>query len=130
MQGLVWDHAGPNSFTYAYDPVTDALTSQVNANPLLTFAPVASRVSCPVHAWDTLQITLMGQNKDVFDIEDFTINGTSYGTLEGDFMWEHWHIKGLDLSEGFTVEGDIVFKTHPRNNGDGNYVQIEVGCSK
>jgi hypothetical protein len=57
------------------------------------------------------------------------MNVTVNGTPVGDFVasgWQNWMVKGLDLSAGFVIEGDLVL-AGSQPGGETNKLEIKVG---
>ncbi len=119
---LVYDGAG--KFTATIDP--DGIDGPYVMETTTTF-PAPGDLNY-------LQLTLRGQVgtgpvDEIVSFNNATLNGNPLSDVTGNTGTLDWNIKGVDLTGGFTLEGDMVLTWPQSNSGcDGcNKLKVSVG---
>jgi hypothetical protein len=115
-----------NHVVFSYDPSTGMLTTDLSAS----HAYCKSVNVGPLGALNYVQFDVVNRRADtVVNFTNVTVNGVAVG----DFVstgWQNWNVKGLDLSGGFVIEGDLELNwpTPPPTSGqETNKLVILVG---
>jgi hypothetical protein len=128
-QGHAWVYGGaPNAFTFTYDKARNSFTSTVGTGATVTYKNGSTGASCPAAKWNVLEIRQNGERVGGVSVHNVRVNGKQYGTLASSRAQDSWTLSGLNLSQGFTVTGDIRLAGRPAKNGTGDHVSIVVGC--
>jgi len=102
----------PAELTYTADPA-----KALGPLNYLQLDVVARTAGCTV-TLDNVVVTPTGQPG--IALGSFTVTG----------LWKTWNVKGIDLSAGFTVTGDLLLSTStPMGNSENDKAQISVGKS-
>jgi len=123
IANLTW--GSPNKITFQYDKTQ--LFTQVEPTGQTTRS--ATFASGNLGNLNYIRIDIKAKNGSTVTIGDININGTpvagtlSAGPAAADSKKE-WNIKGVDLSDGFTMTANL---TAPGDSGDSSWVLISVG---
>jgi PKD repeat protein len=111
-----------NRISLSYDPDSGLLRTEVEASH--TFCKEYALGD--VEDLDYLQIDVVSRdNGATVKLKNVRLNGHQLGSITSS-GWETWKVADYDLSEGFTLEGDLELSgTQP--NGETNKVQIRFG---
>jgi hypothetical protein len=126
-QDLNWIKPGTNSITFVYDASAHTLSSKVNNNPWLVYP------NYNPGSLNYMQITVVERDADsTIDFNNVMLDGYSLGnfaakTTDCPAQWCDWQVTGYDLSNGFTVAGDIVLNGAFSASQEYSKVQMKVG---
>lgn len=139
-QNLTWIRPGMNSITFTYDDVEHKLISVVNDNPPLVFAEFYP--SGPINYMRLVVVERDTGSK--VDFKHVRLDGYNLGNFatktprpqEGCYTpagappnsWCSWKVTGYDMTDGFTLTGDIkLVGDFPSTNPETSKVEIVVG---
>jgi hypothetical protein len=127
-QGHTWAYGASNPFTFTFDKAHNTFTSTLGGDATLSYKNASAGASCPVSHWNVLEIHQEGEHAGAVSVRNIHVNGKQYGNLVGTHAQDSWTLSGLNLSQGFTVTGELLLSGKPSKNGNGNHLSIVVGC--
>lgn len=136
--GKIWDYYGTtpyaatNHVTLTYDG-TNTFTVRIDPDGAAgPFTMVYTTATAPGDL-NYLQLDLRGQVagtvNEIVSFNNGKLGGASLSDVTGTNTWSNWYIMGVDLTGGFTLEGDMVLTWPLSNTGcdECNKLQLKVG---
>lgn len=127
--------AAVNTVGFAVDPQADVLEAWVvNENGVYTlayddwFARRAALDGGDVPGLNVLHISMAGRDAgSTVAFEEVTINGMELGDFEPVDGWNDWMVEGVDLVDGFVIEGVLVLDGPFSNSQERSRLEIKAG---
>jgi len=126
---LGWVNPGKNEIQLSFDPGTGQLT--VRVKPKKSPAIEKSYFMGALGLLNYLQLTVVAREDGAkVRFKNFKLNGEKLGNFKakGPGEWNDWMVTGIDLSEGFTLEGTLDLDT-TSGSAELNKLQIVVGMT-
>ncbi|MFW5714153.1 MAG: Ig-like domain-containing protein [Brevefilum sp.] len=121
---VTWKSPSDNPIVFSYVPDDGKLTAKVTT-PSQTYT--LDYDIGDIGAINYLQIDVVNrEDETTVNLNNLTVGSESLGSFVGD-GWRTWHVTGLDLSEGFTILGEIELGGTQPASDELNKIQISVG---
>jgi len=119
-----------NAVTMVYDPAAGTLTSTVVATTTYTMVQTVN-----LGLLNYLQLSVGARLAGTtVDFNDVVLNGETLGNFhvvtDPSLGWKDWYVSGIDMTQGFTLTGNIVLSwpTPPPTSGqESNKVVVSLG---
>lgn len=121
----VWQSS--NHILFTYDPIAGNETTSVNTGGTIYNLTYPAAGTLDLGNLNYVQIDVV--NRAAGTTVNFTnviLNGVPLGNFIG-VGWSTWMVTGMDLTTGFTIEGDIVLSGTQPGSSELNKVEIKVG---
>lgn len=121
-----------NAITLTYDQAGDKLVTTIIAGPhmfrteYLNFSGNVSDAGL-LNSLNYLQLEVVGRDTNcTVDFNNVMLDGESLGSFAG-AGWQNWYVMGIDLSNGFTLTGDIVLSGTFSTSQEKSKIEVKFG---